>query len=93
MPVSIDVRLKPRAARCSVKVRGPRSLEVAVTSPPVDNRANIQLIECLAGVLGVAKSSLAIIKGGHSRSKVVEAEGVDGGWVDEKLRGLSDGDG
>jgi len=85
---TINVRLKPRASRCAVKVCGPRSVEIAVTSPPVDNRANDQLIEYLAGILGVGKSSLTIIKGGRSRSKVVEACGLTEVNIDDKLRRL-----
>ncbi|MCL2219253.1 MAG: DUF167 domain-containing protein [Chitinispirillia bacterium] len=88
MAATIDVRLKPRATRCAVKVCGPRSLEISVTSPPVDNRANEQLVEYLAGILGVSKSSLAIIRGGHSRNKVVGVDGLTEGNIDDKLRGL-----
>jgi len=51
-------------------------VEISVTSPPVDNKANGQLIEFLADVLGVAKSSLSIIKGGHNRNKVVAVSGL-----------------
>jgi len=58
-----------------LKVCGPRSVEASVTAPPVDNRANEQLVEFLADALGVSKSSLSIIKGGHSRNKVVEVSG------------------
>jgi uncharacterized protein YggU (UPF0235/DUF167 family) len=50
-------------------------MEISVTSPPVDNRANEQLIEILADVLKISKTSLSIIKGGHSRNKVVAIEG------------------
>lgn len=86
---AIEVRLKPRASRCAVKVRGPRSVEISVTSPPVDNRANEQLVEYLAGILGVSKSSLSIIKGGHSRNKVVDAAGLTESGIDDRLQELS----
>ena len=59
-----------------MKICGPRSVEVSVTSPPVDNRANEHLVEFLADVLGVGKTSLSIIKGGHSRNKVVDVAGL-----------------
>jgi uncharacterized protein YggU (UPF0235/DUF167 family) len=59
-----------------------------VTSPPVDNRANDHLIEFLAEVLGVGKTSLSIIKGGHSRNKVVEASGLTEADVDRVLAGI-----
>ncbi|GBU21399.1 hypothetical protein R80B4_01288 [Fibrobacteres bacterium R8-0-B4] len=86
MAVTINVKLKPRASKCAINVCGPKDIEVSVTSPPVDNRANEQLIECLADVLRVAKSSLSIVKGGHSRNKVVLIEGIGD---DEVFRRLS----
>jgi len=84
-PVTIDVRLKPRSSRCAIKVCGPRSVEVSVTSPPVDNRANEQLVEFLADVLGVGKSSLSIIKGGHNRNKVIAVDGLTEAELDRSL--------
>jgi len=87
---TIDVRLKPRSSKCAIKVLGKRSVEIFITSPPIDNRANEQLIEFLADVLGVGKSSLSIIKGGHSRNKVVEVAGlteVDVESIFEKIAG------
>jgi len=82
---TIDVRLKPRASRCAIKVCGPGSVEVSVTSPPVDNRANEQLIEFLADVLGVGKTSLSIIKGGHSRNKIIDVAGLTETEIEESL--------
>jgi len=86
MAATVNVRLKPRASRCAVKVCGQRDVEVSVTSPPVDNRANEHLIDYLSDILGVAKSSLSIIKGGHSRNKVVLIEGLEEDEVFERLR-------
>ena len=69
---TLVVRLKPKAKRDSITftARG-EALQVAVTSPPVDNRANDHCIALLARRLGVPKSTLSIIKGGHCRDKVV----------------------
>jgi len=77
MAATINVKLKPRASKCAIKVLGPKDIEVSVTSPPVDNRANDHLIEFVADTLGVAKSSVSIIKGGHSRNKVVSIENIN----------------
>ncbi len=85
MAATVNVKLKPRASRCAIKVCGQRDVEVSVTSPPVDNRANEQLIEYLADVLRVAKSSLSIIKGGHSRNKVVSVENLDEDEIFKRL--------
>ena len=86
MAVTISVKLKPRASRCAVKVSGSKVVEVSVTSPPVDNRANEQLIDYLSDILDVAKTSLSIIKGGHSRNKVVSIESLGEDEVFERLR-------
>jgi len=86
MAVTINVKLKPRSSRCAIKVCGQKDVEVSVTSPPVDNRANEQLVEYLADVLNVAKTSLSIVKGGHSRNKVVSIESLGEDEALEKLR-------
>jgi uncharacterized protein len=88
MAVTINVRLKPRASKCATKVCGPKDVEISVTSPPVDNRANEQLVDYLADILGVAKTSLSIIKGGHSRNKVVLIESLGEDEVFEKLKNV-----
>ncbi len=88
MAATVNIRLKPRASRCAVKVCGQRDAEVSVTSPPVDNRANEQLIDYLSDVLDVAKTSLSIIKGGHSRNKVVLVEGLGEDEVVERLKNV-----
>jgi uncharacterized protein (TIGR00251 family) len=88
MAVTINVRLKPRASRCAIKACGQRDVEVSVTSPPIDNRANEHLIDYLSDVLGVAKTSLSIIKGGHSRNKVVSIESLGEDEVLERLKNV-----
>jgi uncharacterized protein (TIGR00251 family) len=85
LSATINVKLKPKASRCAIKVCGTRNVEVWVTSPPVDNRANEHLVEFLAGVLGIGKTSLRIVKGGRSRNKVVEVTGIAGDDVDRAL--------
>lgn len=83
--ITIDIKLKPKASRCAVKVIDAKSLEVSVTSPPIDNRANEHLIELLSDVLDVSKSSITIIKGNHSRNKVVSINSLSENEVITKL--------
>jgi uncharacterized protein (TIGR00251 family) len=74
---TLAIRLKPKAKNDRIVVAGAGApLEVAVTSPPVENRANEHCIALLAKKLRVPKSNLSIIKGGHSRDKVVACSGV-----------------
>jgi len=86
MAVTINVKLKPRASKCAIKVISPKEIEVSVTSPPIDNRANDHLIDIIASTLKIAKSSVSIIKGGHSRNKVVSINNIS---EDELFRQLS----
>jgi len=86
MAVTVNVKLKPKASKCAIKVSGPKDIEVSVTSPPIDNRANDQLTEYLSDIIGIAKSSVSIIKGGHSRNKVVSINNLSEDEVFTKLR-------
>ncbi len=58
---------------------------MSVTAPPQDGRANAALLELLADTLGVAKTSLSIVRGSTSRDKVVAVEGLDVGDIQSIL--------
>ena len=74
--VRITVRLAPKAARDRVLGVHGEALKVAVTSPPVEGKANRHLIRFLAKRLGVPQGALSIVSGELSRDKVIEAAGV-----------------
>ncbi len=52
------------------------AIRLRLTSPPVEDAANKLCMTFLAGLLGVAKSSISIVAGAHSRHKTVRARGV-----------------
>jgi hypothetical protein len=70
------IRLKPRVKNDRIGTGPGGVVDIAVTSPPIDGRANDHLIALLAERLGVPKSRLSLIKGGCSRNKVVAVEGM-----------------
>jgi hypothetical protein len=72
----LEIRLKPRAKNDRISVNGGGRIDITVTSPPIDERANRHCITLLAEYLGVPKSSLSIIRGEHSRNKVVAVAGL-----------------
>ncbi len=49
-------------------------LLVRVKSPPVEGRANREMIEVLSDYFGVPKSRIRIVAGKSSRDKLVEIE-------------------
>ena len=85
---TFTVRLKPRAGKERISAVGTNDLNVCVKAPPVDNKANEALIAVVAKWLGFPKSSFAIIKGGHSRNKVLACEGLSEEAFHSRLKGL-----
>jgi uncharacterized protein (TIGR00251 family) len=73
---TIRVRVQPRAAREEVVGERDGALVVRLTAPPAEGRANEALCRLLARRLGVAKTRVAVVRGGRSRDKVVRVEGV-----------------
>lgn len=69
--VSIRVRVKPRASKSRVLGEREGELEVAVAAPPVDGKANEELVRVLADYFEVPKSSVQIARGEGGRSKLV----------------------
>ena len=76
------VRVAPRASRTAIiGVMGDGSqaaLKIALQAPPVEGRANAALIEFLADVLRVPRSSIEIASGEHDRNKAVVVRGQSG---------------
>ena len=83
---SIAVRVQPRASRSEIVGLHGSELRIRLTAPPVDGAANDALIQFLAGELGVARSELALVSGGSSRSKVVLARGITPAEAAARLR-------
>jgi len=72
----IRVRVKLRASKSRIVEVREGALQIAVAAPPVDGAANAELVRTLAGALGCAKSSIEIVSGGGSRSKLVAIHGL-----------------
>ena len=53
-----------------------RSIRCAVQSPPVQGRANREVVESLAEVLGIPVASVTVVSGATRSRKRVRAEGI-----------------
>jgi uncharacterized protein YggU (UPF0235/DUF167 family) len=82
------VRLQPRARTNAILGDRDGRLLVRVTAPPLDGRANEALCELLAARLDVPKGAITVIRGGQSRDKLVEVDGLS---EDELRRRLTPG--
>jgi hypothetical protein len=78
--VTLAVRAQPGAKRTAIAgIYGEGAtaqLKVSVQAPPVEDRANDALIAFLAELFGTPKSSVELVSGGMSRSKVIMLCGV-----------------
>lgn len=75
--VEIDVQVVPRASRSRVVGLHGDRVKVQLAAPPVDGAANAELVELLGDVLGVARRSIAIVRGETSKRKTVRIENAD----------------
>ncbi len=72
----IAIRVIPKSRHQKLKFEGD-TLKVWVQSPPIEGRANDELIEVLAKNLKVSKIDIAIISGFSSKNKLVDIVGVN----------------
>jgi hypothetical protein len=74
--VRIRVRVVPRASRTELVGLHGDELRIRLTAPPVDGVANEALISFLADRVAVPRSSVRLLSGETSRSKVVLITGL-----------------
>jgi uncharacterized protein (TIGR00251 family) len=72
----IAVRVTPRAKKTAIAAVTAQTLQIRISAPPVDGKANKELLRFLAGVLGTAPSTLRILRGESAREKLVLVEGM-----------------
>jgi len=74
--VVISIRVETRSSRPGVAGQYGDGLKVRLKSPPVEGRANRELIEILSDELNIPKSNVEIISGKTSKNKLVRLRGV-----------------
>ncbi len=69
-----QVKVKPNSKHQSVEEQTDGSLTIHLKSPPIDGRANEELIKLLAEKFDVPKSKIRIKSGLSSRQKLIEID-------------------
>jgi uncharacterized protein len=72
----VRLRVQPRASRDEVVAWQDDALSVRVTAPPVEGEANTAVRTLLARTLGVAPSTVEVVRGERSRDKLVRVAGL-----------------
>ena len=89
--ILLSVYAQPRASRTGISGLHDGRVKVALRAPPVDGKANAELVRYLADQLGIPKSHVVLMAGASGRRKRVLVEGVTAEVLVERL-GLSVGE-
>ena len=68
----IQVKVKPNARTSELEQLSDGTWLARVASPPVDGKANEELVALVAGRFGCAKASVSIKSGASGRTKLVK---------------------
>ncbi|HSK29943.1 MAG TPA: DUF167 domain-containing protein [Candidatus Limnocylindria bacterium] len=68
----IRITVKPQAKKPDVTKITDSEYQVAVTAPARDGKANLELIEVLAGHFNLPQSTIKILRGHSARHKLIE---------------------
>jgi uncharacterized protein (TIGR00251 family) len=83
--LTLRVRVQPRAAKDAFAGEREGALVVRLTAPPVEGRANEALSRLLGRALGVAPSSVRVLRGTSGRDKLVAVAGLAASSARQKL--------
>ena len=75
--VLLKLKVLPRSSRCEIIGPHGDALKIKVTAPPVEGRANEEIVEFLAETLGIKKGQVAIVSGNLSKRKTVAITGCN----------------
>ncbi len=79
------LRVQPRASRNAIAGTIGDAIKLAITAPPVDGKANQAVIEFLANLFRVSKSSVVIVSGETGRNKLIAIRGMSAEQVRKVL--------
>lgn len=69
--MKIQVKVKPNSKQQTIKITVDGTFIVSLKSPPVDGKANKELIELLAKKFNLSKSEITIKSGLSARNKLI----------------------
>lgn len=84
--IILRVRVTPNSSKNAIALGTGERLEIKLTSPPKEGKANEHLVKFLGKRLGVAPSCITIVRGRSSRDKILLVRGLDLAAARERLR-------
>lgn len=87
--LSFAVKVHPRARKNAVTGTVGDAIKLSLTAPPVEGKANLAVVEFLAGWFQIPRASVTITSGENSRLKIVRITGITAEQLRRKLAGLA----
>jgi len=75
----LKIYLQPKASKNEIVGLYRDGIKITVTAPPTDGKANEALIQLLAKKLKIPPTRIEILKGHHSREKILRISGSKSG--------------
>ena len=88
----LSIFTRPRARRTELAGTHDGVLCVRVQAPPVDGKANAELLGFLANVLGLPKSAVMLRRGATARRKLIAIEGLNAASVARRIDAMGTGE-
>jgi uncharacterized protein len=82
----LDISVAPKSSRNRIAIDSSNTIKIYLTAPPVDGKANAELISLLSKTLKVPKSSITIIHGESGKKKRISINGLTSRHVIEVLK-------
>jgi uncharacterized protein (TIGR00251 family) len=73
---TLKVYLQPKSSKNEIGGAYRDGIKIRVTAPPSEGKANKALIKFLAKELRIPESNIEILKGHHSREKILRISGL-----------------
>ncbi len=73
---TLHIQIQPGAKFDEIIGEYAGRLKLKIAAPAVDNKANIALIQYLAGLGGVSTGKIEILRGEHARQKTLTVKGA-----------------
>ena len=83
--VSFRIKVLPRSSRCEVAGMHGDALKIKITAPPVEGKANEELVRFLSKRLGVKAAQVTIAGGEYAHIKTIAVSGMTGQQLRDSL--------
>jgi uncharacterized protein (TIGR00251 family) len=74
--VVLNLYVQPKSSRTKIVGLHDGSVKLAITAPPVDGKANTQIIAFIAKLFKIPKSAITLLSGLQGRHKKIAIAGI-----------------